>query len=172
MVNYWHFAPWKGIWIPRSGRFCLQNPESGKFCFWKVEFQALESGIQRKESRIPLTIEIQNPSSTNEDWNLIPGIRNPWRRNHNPRLSWISLHGARQLLFLLRNKVYILRLELSKKTKYRITFLLETYSHSVGQKRQSAETTFSRLITYTLRKKTLNIVKDSRGKIPQSHENP
>ena len=87
------------------------------------EILPVESGI-----REILLLE----SSTNKDWNLIPGIRNPWRRNHNPRLSWISLHGARQLLFLLRNKVYILRLELSKKTKYRITFLLETYSHSVG----------------------------------------
>ena len=55
------------------------------FCVWNLESWAFESGIQLKESRIPLTIEIQNPSSTDKDWNPVPGIQ-------NPKLSWISLH--------------------------------------------------------------------------------
>ena len=45
----------------------------------------LKSGIQLKESGIPLTIEIQNPSSTDKS---VPGIL-------NPRLFWIPLHEAR-----------------------------------------------------------------------------
>ena len=39
-----------------------------------------------KESGIPLAIGIQNPSSTQKDWNPAPGIRNPWRGIRNPRL--------------------------------------------------------------------------------------
>ena len=46
-------APCKGIRIPESGKFCLGNSESGIF--------VLDSGIHRKESRIPLTIGTQNP---------------------------------------------------------------------------------------------------------------
>ena len=48
-------------------------------------------GIQLKESGIPLTIGIQNPSSTDKYWNPVPGIRNPWRWIQNPRLSWIPV---------------------------------------------------------------------------------
>ena len=54
----------------------------------------MESGIQPKESGIAITIGIQNSSSTNINWNPIPGIRNPKRRVQNPRLSYIYLHGA------------------------------------------------------------------------------
>ena len=73
--------------IQKLGKFAcgIRNPES-----W-----ALESGIQLKESRIPLTIEIQNPSSTDKNWNPVPGIRNPPCGIQNPRLSRIRLHGAR-----------------------------------------------------------------------------
>ena len=46
------------------------------------------------ESGIPLTIGIQNLSSTEKYWNPVPGIRNPQRGIQNPRLSWISLHGT------------------------------------------------------------------------------
>ena len=38
----------------------------------------MESGIQLKESGIPLPIGIQNPSSTDKYWNIVPGIRNTW----------------------------------------------------------------------------------------------
>ena len=54
-------------------------------------------GIQNHaflESGIPLTIRIQNLSSTEKYWNPVPGIRNPQRGIQNPRLSWISLHGT------------------------------------------------------------------------------
>ena len=37
---------------------------SGNFGVWNPESWVLESGIQLKESRIPLTIGIQNPGST------------------------------------------------------------------------------------------------------------
>ena len=44
---FFKFAPSKVVGIPKSGKFCLSNPES-----W-----ALESGIHVKESGIPLTID-------------------------------------------------------------------------------------------------------------------
>ena len=47
------------------------------FSLWNGESCSLESGIQLKESGIPLTIGIQNPSSTDKDWNSVPRIRNP-----------------------------------------------------------------------------------------------
>ena len=37
----------------------------------------MESEIQLKESGTLLTIGIQHPSSTEKDWNPIPGICNP-----------------------------------------------------------------------------------------------
>ena len=43
----------------------------------------LESGIQLKESGVPLRIVVRNPSSTDK----VPGIQ-------NPRLSWIPLRGV------------------------------------------------------------------------------
>ena len=48
------------------------NPDSGIWIFLLVEYAeswAFESGIQLKESGMPLTIEIQNPGSTDKDWN-------------------------------------------------------------------------------------------------------
>ena len=53
--------------IGNPGRFCLCHPES-----WVVD-----SGIELKESEIPLTTGVQNPSSTDKYWNSVPGIRNP-----------------------------------------------------------------------------------------------
>ena len=47
--------PMKGTGILEFGKFCLWNPES--------------YGIQLKESGIPLKIGIQDPSSTDKDWN-------------------------------------------------------------------------------------------------------
>ena len=65
-----------GFW--KTGNFCLWNPES-----WD-----LKSGIQLKESGIPLAIGIQNSSSTDKDWNPVPRIQ-------NPRQSWIpGLNGC------------------------------------------------------------------------------
>ena len=88
------FAPFRGIWILESGKFLLKES-----VIWKsllVESRILESGsgIQLKESGIPLTIGIQNPNFTDKDWNPVPGIRDPQREIHNPRLSWIPLHEA------------------------------------------------------------------------------
>ena len=65
----------------------IRNP--GKFCKWNLEPWALESGIQLKESGI------QNPSSTDKDWNPVPSIRNPGRGIQNPTLSWIRLYGVK-----------------------------------------------------------------------------
>ena len=51
-----------------------------------ARFLELYSGIQLKESGGPLKIEIQNPNSTDKDWNTIPGIRNPLCGIQNPSL--------------------------------------------------------------------------------------
>ena len=50
-------------------------------------------GIHLKESGIQLRIGIQNPSSTDKDWNQVAGIRNPRRGIQNPRLCWIPFHS-------------------------------------------------------------------------------
>ena len=46
------------------------------FSLWNPESWVLESGIQLKESGIPLRIGIQNPCSTKKDWNTVPEIQN------------------------------------------------------------------------------------------------
>ena len=65
----WQIFAW-GIRNPR--KFCRLNPK-----YWTLE------------SRIPIKIRIQNPSSTEKDWNPVPGIGNPRGGIQNPRLSWI-----------------------------------------------------------------------------------
>ena len=75
------------------GNFCWWNPESRKILLIEAESWALESRIQLKVSGIPFTIGIQNPSSTDKDWNPVPGIRNPLHGIQNPRLSWIPWWG-------------------------------------------------------------------------------
>ena len=59
----------KGIWNPG---------------FWNPEYSS------DKESGIPRTIEIQNPSSTDKDWNPVPGIRNPRLGVQNPRFPYMG----------------------------------------------------------------------------------
>ena len=39
----------------------------------------------------PTTIGIRNPSSTDKEWNPMPGIQNPRRGIQSPRLAWIPL---------------------------------------------------------------------------------
>ena len=75
-----NFAPSRRILNPQSEEIVLA--ESGIFRGF---------GIRNAAQGIPLTIEIQNPTSTDKDWNPVPGIRNPRRGIQNPRLSWIPL---------------------------------------------------------------------------------
>ena len=79
---------------------CKGVQKLGKVCLWNPESLVLESGIQLKESRIPLMIETQIPSSSDKDWNPVPGIWNPQCEIQNPRLSWIPLPMA--ILYSLR----------------------------------------------------------------------
>ena len=80
-----------GIW--NLGKFSLGSPES----------LVLESRIQLKESGIPLAIGIQNPSSTDKDWNPLPGIWNQWHGIQNPGLSWIPLHEVIKVFRVFTN---------------------------------------------------------------------
>ena len=68
----------------------MDLPESGKILL--MEFGILGCGVQVKESEIPLTIGIHNPSSTDKYWNPVPGIRNPQHGIQNLRLSWIAFN--------------------------------------------------------------------------------
>ena len=52
------------------------------------ECQALESGIQLGESGILLTIAIQNPSSTDKEWDPESTARNPQSKTVLDSLIW------------------------------------------------------------------------------------
>ena len=47
-------------------------------------------GIQLKESRVPRTIGIHNPSTTVKAWDPVPGIRNPRLGIQNPRFHYMG----------------------------------------------------------------------------------
>ena len=71
--------------VPESGKFGTRK----KVCRWKPKFWALRSGMQLKESGIPLT----NPESKfHTNWNPVCGIRNPGSGIQNSRMSLIPLH--------------------------------------------------------------------------------
>ena len=72
----------------------IRAPEFEKFLIVESGILGLESRIQLKESRIPLTIGIQNPRSIDKYWNPVPRIWNPRPGMQNPRLSWPPLQGA------------------------------------------------------------------------------
>ena len=81
----------------RESRF--RNPEN--FCLWNLESWALESGIQLQESGIPMTVGIQNPSSTEKD--LESSNWNPEYMAWNPESKTVldSLRLRFLILFLL-----------------------------------------------------------------------
>ena len=74
--------------------FCAPCTRIREIVDWNPESWVLESGLQLKDSRIPLTIGIRNPSSTDRIRNPIPGIQNPRCGIQNPKLSWIPLDGS------------------------------------------------------------------------------
>ena len=73
----------------------------------------MESGIQFKESEIPLTIGIQNPSFTDKYWDTVHGIRNPRRGIQNSRLSWIPFHEAMSVFSIRGEDSYVYGIELN-----------------------------------------------------------
>ena len=73
-----------------------------------------ESRIQLKESGILIKMWIQNPSSTDIDWNPVAGIRNPLRRIQTPRLSWIPLYGSKPIRFTENRDLKIQRRDRNK----------------------------------------------------------
>ena len=87
--KFFVYSEWHSTYSPHERESGSRNP--GNFCSWNPESRVLKSGIQLKESGIPLTIGIQNLSSPDKDWNPVPGIRNPRSGIQNPRLSWILL---------------------------------------------------------------------------------
>ena len=69
----------KGFW--NLANFCFWNPKSCKCLLWNSESWALESGIQHKESGMPLMIGIWNPTN---DWNPESNTWNPESTVWNP----------------------------------------------------------------------------------------
>ena len=71
-----------------------ENQESRKILL--LESGILGFGIWKTAQGIwnPLTIGIQNPSksSTDKDWNPVPGLQNPRSGIQDLRLSWIPLY--------------------------------------------------------------------------------
>ena len=80
----------------------------------------VESGIQLKESRIPLTIAIQNPSSTDQDcwesnsWNPEYAALNPESKTALDSLAWgDSVITASQCVFCLLSLILDLMISVS-----------------------------------------------------------
>ena len=63
-------------WISSSKFFSKIANFGEEFGYFIYFLSLIASGIQLKESRIPLTIGIQNPSSTDRDWYPVPGNLN------------------------------------------------------------------------------------------------
>ena len=74
--------------IPEISAWGIHIRNTGKFCLWNPESHALESGIQLGESGIPLTIAIQNPSSTDKEWDPESTARNPQSKTVLDSLIW------------------------------------------------------------------------------------
>ena len=83
LTNQWPPHAWNLIWVTSTHNKVFPSVEAK----WKRSAWTW-TGIQLKESGIPLRIGIQNPSSSDKDWNPIPEIRNARRGIQNPRLSW------------------------------------------------------------------------------------
>ena len=81
-----------------------------------LESWFLESGIQLKESWIPLTIGIRNPSSTNKE----SGIQYLESEIQNPRLSWIPL----------KPDSYMPPMYLRRRRRYRLGYFSDEWEHA------------------------------------------
>lgn len=101
---------------------------AGNFCFRNLESRASESRIQVKESGIPPTIGNWNPDSNEK----ASGIQSLESGTHKVDLSWITLHGTGQQLWLvdLASKVWkqcyggTTFVESSKKTGLQMQYFL------------------------------------------------
>ena len=81
-----------------------------------LESWSLESGIQLKESWIPLTIGIRNPSSTNKE----SGIQYLESEIQNSRLSWIPLKPGS----------YMPPMYLRRRRRYRLGYFSDEWEHA------------------------------------------
>ena len=89
-----YLASCKGIRIPESGKFLLMQSEIQRSV--AVESGILASGIQLKESGIPLKIGIRKPTFTDKETKIHyrePGIHSMESRIQDC-VNWIPLHGA------------------------------------------------------------------------------
>ena len=98
-------ALYKGVQILESGKFllaelgilALENHANDWNSESKFYWQKIRNPVPG--TRNPYKVWIQNPSSTDTDWNPVHGIRDPLRGIQNPRLYWIPLHGAEPVRF-------------------------------------------------------------------------
>ena len=85
----------RAVYVREYGRFFLVESRMQENFACGIRNPGLwNPELQLKEFAIPVTIGIQNPSSTDKYWNPAPGIRNPQCGIQNPRLPWIPLRGA------------------------------------------------------------------------------
>ena len=93
-VPHSHNVRESGFRIPDSGISeifaCGIRKYPKSFCLWIPESWAMEFGIPLKESGIPLTIDIQNPSSPDKD--LENGTWNPESKTVLDTITWGDSH--------------------------------------------------------------------------------
>ena len=92
--------------------FCLCIPESEKIFFVKSGILGFGIwNIQLKESRIPLTIEMQNPISTDKYWNpesktVLESLTRRWDFTDTVCLARVKCRTSHQFNLMLMKKVY------------------------------------------------------------------
>ena len=101
LSNCWN----KTVFSPHVREFGFQNP--GKFCLWNPESWTLESGIQLKESGIPINTGIQNPSSRDKDWNPVPEIRKSTAWNQESKTVFDSLTPYTRRVFWKKTEIVV-----------------------------------------------------------------
>ena len=116
-----------GILNRKSG---FRNPRN--FCLWNPESWAFESGIQLKESGIPLIIGIQNLSSTDKDWNPVPGIRNPRSGIQNDPESKIVLDSLSKAIWSTNVKQRLCYRLATKEVKRCNKYIITSYMAVFG----------------------------------------
>ena len=116
---------------------------------WNPESWSLESGIQLKESRIPLTTGIQNPSSSDKYWNQEPRIR-------NPRCE-IRIQDRLGFPYIGRTQSFCENVEEAKRGKNRLSNAKKLYHFAIGRVNKDNSANFARCLFLTKKNSRKNV---------------